>query len=209
MNRHPHWQMLGAAVLASDNNARAAQPARDLFGKPTFPKRKHSEEPAGDYFEARGVKQANIVVAATRILWRDRAGVPNPIDSLSSPSNEALFALYLSNPALQAGTKAAQIVHFLIEPRIAIWLFVKFCRLDENLAHQLFNGLDDRSSLDPKNPRFHLRRLLHLNHGRRKKLSNEQLAALFVLCWNAMRDGRHVRSLKLAHAPLTGLPEIR
>lgn len=146
----------------------------------------------GAQLELLGIKYANHIAAAAKvyIIWESGAIFKdNKAQRLSSPRIQQWVA---SHPEL---VEAANSHHAILmepdsPPSVTQAAFMRFHQISESGAHEFFASLASGAGLSEGDPILALDKRLRRIRKEGFRVTNRDVLALFILAWNAWRDGR-------------------
>jgi hypothetical protein len=156
---------------------------------------------AADVLSISGVKNAALVAAAAKLLWKY---ANKKVYSPEWPTSREVAILVDGTPELvDAAADASGRKHMrsLMPSSITAWLMYETRRRDPIAAETFWERLDSGEHLASDSPVHRLRERLQDNRASKTKLYPTDVAALAVIAWNNHWKGRSTRQLKHVTSP--------
>lgn len=150
-----------------------------------------------DTLALRGVLNSRGVAALARKVWAWERG--ERLDSIrETPTRKELSEFLDRNPAIHASVAAVQRIRLpSTAPTILGLCHWLFSAIDADACETFFARLHDGANLDVGNPIYMLRKLLMEQRGDRAAIKSGVATAYVIKAWNAYRDGRTVKTLRI------------
>ncbi|CCG43225.1 hypothetical protein [Magnetospirillum molischianum] len=150
--------------------------------------------------------RATVLASAINWLWRYRSGAS--LSNQGSVNAQEMLALLNENPGLRASVEATQPLAGITHHSVAAWCHYEFGLVDATARDSFFESLIDGAGLSKGSPVLALRNRLYSMKRSDLFVRNAHVVVLFIHAWNAMRQGKRVKSLGSGHKLSGAIPVI-